>query len=80
MTRPRNTDLSVFIQYQYKRTILKNKNMTKILFKKHSNFQNFDEIFYYGMIRFRNVKLSVFRGCLGYPVSIPWPSHPAPGS
>ena len=30
-------------------------------FKKHSKFQNFDEIFYCGMTRFRNVKLGVFR-------------------
>ena len=34
--------------------------MGQSLFKKHSKFQKFDEI-YYGMTRFRNVKLGVFR-------------------
>ena len=36
------------------------QNMGQSLFKKHSKFQKFDEI-YYGMTRFRNVKLGVFR-------------------
>ena len=49
ITMFRNTNLSVFIQYQYTRTILRNKNMGQSLFKKHSKFQNFDEIFYCGM-------------------------------
>ena len=35
--------------------------MGQSLFKKHSKFQNFNEIFYYGMIRFRNLKWGVFR-------------------
>ena len=61
MTRPRKTNLSVFIQSQYTRTILKNKNMEQSLFKKHSKFQKFNEILYCGMTRFRNVELSVFR-------------------
>ena len=54
MTRLRNTNLGVFIQCQYTRTILRNKNMGQSLFKKHSKFQNFDEIFYCGMTRHRN--------------------------
>ena len=33
------------------------------LFKKHSKFQNFDEIFYCGMTRFRNTNLDVFIHC-----------------
>ena len=49
ITMLRNTNLSVFIQCQYTRTILRNKNMGQSLFKKHSKFQNFDEIFYCGM-------------------------------
>ena len=35
--------------------------MGQSLFKKHSEFQKFGEILYCGMIRFRNVKLGVFR-------------------
>ena len=31
------------------------------LFKNHSKFQNFDEIFYCGMTRFKKVKLGVFK-------------------
>ena len=61
MTRLRNTDLSVFMQCQYTRTILTNENMGQSLFKKHSKFQNFDEILYCGTNRFTNVKLDVFR-------------------
>ena len=61
MTRLRNTNLDVFIQCQYTRTILRNKNMGQSLFKKHSKFQNFDEILYCGTNRFTNVKLDVFR-------------------
>ena len=63
MTRLRNTNLGVFIQCQYTRTILRNKNMGQSLFKKHSKFQNFDEIFYCGMTRLRNTSLGVFIQC-----------------
>ena len=63
MTRLRNTNLSVFIQCQYTRTILRNKNMGQSLFKKHSKFQKFDEIFYCGMTRLRNTNLDVFIQC-----------------
>ena len=44
VTRLRNKNLSVFIQCQYARTILRNKNMGQSLFKKHSKLQNFDDI------------------------------------
>ena len=44
MTRLRNTNLDVFIQCLYTRAILRNKNMEQSLFKKHSKFQNFDEL------------------------------------
>ena len=37
--------------------------MGQNLFKKHSKFQNFDEIFYCGMIRVRNTNLNVFIQC-----------------
>ena len=63
MTKLRNTNLSVFIQCQYARTILRNKNMGQSMFKKYSEFQKFDEILYWVMTRFRNVKLGVFRQC-----------------
>ena len=39
MTRLRNTNLDVFMQCQYTRTILTNKNMGQSLFKKHSKFR-----------------------------------------
>ena len=55
------TNLDVFIQCQYTRTILRNKNMGQSLFRKHSKFKKFDEILYCGMDRFTNVKLVVFR-------------------
>ena len=61
MTRGRNTNLSVFMQCQYTKTIWRNKNMGQSLFKKHSKIQRFDEILYCGMTRFRNLKLGVFR-------------------
>ena len=61
MTRLKNTNLDVFIQCQHTRTILRNKNMGQSLFKKHSKFQNFDDILYCGMTIFRNVKSGVFR-------------------
>ena len=38
-----------------------NKSMGQCLFKKDSKFQNFDEILYCGMTRFRNVTLGAFR-------------------
>ena len=60
MNRLRNTNLDVFIQYQYTRTIVRNENVEQSLFKKHSKFQKFDEI-NCRMTRFRNVKLDVFR-------------------
>ena len=56
-------NLSVFIQCHYTRTISNNKNMRQSLFKKHSKFQNFDEIFYCGMTRLRNTNLDVFIQC-----------------
>ena len=55
MTRLSNTNLNVFIQCLYTRTILRTKNMGQSLFKKHSKFENVDEIFYYGMTRHRNM-------------------------
>ena len=58
MTSLMNENLSVFIQCQYPRAILKSKNMGQILFKKYSKFQKFDEILYCEMTRSRNVKYS----------------------
>ena len=63
MTRLRNTNLRVFVQCQYTRTILRNKNMGQRFFKKHSKFENFDEIFYCDMTRLRNTNLDVFVQC-----------------
>ena len=63
MIRLRNTNLSVFLQCQYTRTILRNKYMSQSLFKKHSKFQNFDEIFHCRMTRLRNTILDVFIQC-----------------
>ena len=60
MTRLRNTNLGIFIQWQYARIILRNKNMGQGLFKKHSKFQNFDEIFYCDMTRRRSTNFDVF--------------------
>ena len=60
MTRLRNTNLGVFMQFQYTRTILINKNMGQKLVTKHSKFQTFNEIFYCGMTRLRNTNLDVF--------------------
>ena len=37
--------------------------MGQSLFKKHSKFQNFDEIFYCGMTRLRNTNLGFFIQC-----------------
>ena len=60
MTRLRNTSLGVFIQCQYTRTILRNKNLRQNLFKKHSKLQNLDEICCCGMTWPRNTNLDVF--------------------
>ena len=60
VTRLRNTNFSVFIQFQYTWTISRDKNMGQSLFKKHLKFQTFDEIFYYGMTRVRNTKFGCF--------------------
>ena len=60
MTRLRNTSLSVFMQFQYTRTILINKNMGQKLVTKHLKFQTFNEICYCGMTRLRNTNLDVF--------------------
>ena len=69
MTRLRNTSLGVFIQCQYTRTILRNKDMGQSLFKKHSKFQNFDEIFSCGMTRLRNSNLDFFYTNVAWPDS-----------
>ena len=61
MTRIRNTNLGVYIQCQYTRTIL--RNMGQSLFKKHLKFQNFNEIFCCGMIKLRNTNLDAFIQC-----------------
>ena len=45
------------------RTTLRNKNMGQSLFKKYSKFQNFDQIFYCSMTRFRNTNLNGFIQC-----------------
>ena len=63
MTRLGNTNLSIFIQCQYLTTILRNKNMGQSLFKKHSKFQSFDEIFYYDINRLNNKNLDAFMPC-----------------
>ena len=51
-------NLGVFLQCQYTRTILRKKNMGESLFKKHSQFLNFAEIFYCGMNRIRDTILN----------------------
>ena len=51
MTRLRNTNLDVFMQYQYTRTISGNKNMRHSLFKKHSKFLIFNKVFYCDMAK-----------------------------
>ena len=60
MIRLRNMNLSVIMQCQYVRNILRNKNMVQSLFRKHPKFQNFDEIFYRVMTRLRKTNLDVF--------------------
>ena len=64
MTRHRNTNLSVFMQCQYTRNILRKTNMGQSPFKKHSKFQNFDEIFYCGMTKLSNKNLDICIQCL----------------
>ena len=59
----KNTNSGVFIQCQHTRTILRKKNMGQSLFKAHSKFLNFDEIFYCGMTRPRNTNLDNFIQC-----------------
>ena len=59
VTRLRNTNLDVFIQCQYTRTILRKKNMGQSL--NYSKFQNFVEMFYSGMSRLRGTILNYFR-------------------
>ena len=61
MTRLRNTNLDVFIQFQHTRTILRNENMRESLLKKYSKFQKIHEMLYCGMTRIKNVNLGVFR-------------------
>ena len=51
MTRLRNTNLSVFIQYQCTRTISRKKNMGQSLLKKHSKFLIFNKTFYCDMAK-----------------------------
>ena len=51
MTRLRNTNLDVFTQYQYTRTISRKKNMGQSLFRKHSKFLIFNKLFYCDMAK-----------------------------
>ena len=51
MAKLRKTNLDVFIQCEY---------WTRSVAKKYSKFKKFDEIFYYRMTKFRDVKLRVF--------------------
>ena len=62
MTTLRNANLDVFIQCQYTRTILRNKNMGQSPFTKHSRFPKFDEILH--------VKLDVFKQKLFWKIKI----------
>ena len=63
MTRLRNANLSVFMQCQYTKIILKRKNIGQSLLKKHSKIRNFDEIFYCGLTRLKNTNLDDFIKC-----------------
>ena len=54
LIRQRNTNLSVSMQCQNTRTILRNKNMAQSLFKKHLKFQNFNKNFYCDMVKRRH--------------------------
>ena len=40
MTRLRNTNLDVFIQCQYTRTIIRNKNIDRVCLRNNQNFKN----------------------------------------
>ena len=51
MNRLRNTNLSVFIQFQYIRAILRNKKLGQSLFKQHSKFLKFNKVFYCDMAK-----------------------------
>ena len=51
MTKLRNMNLSVFIQCQYTRAILRKKNMGHTLLKKHSNLLIFNKVFYCNMVK-----------------------------
>ena len=44
--------------------------MGQSLFKKHSKLENFDEMLYCGITRFRNVKLGVFRQCQNTKITL----------
>ena len=46
-----------FITMSVHKNYFTTENMGQILFKKHLKFQNFNEISYWGMTRFRNAKL-----------------------
>ena len=61
MTKLRYTNVGVFIQCQYTKAILRNKNIGQSLFKIYSKSKNFKEILYFGMTRFRSVKLGGFK-------------------
>ena len=63
MARLRNTNLDVFIQCQYTRTILRKKNMGQSLIKKRSKFLNLNEVFYCCMTRLRNMILNYSALC-----------------
>ena len=51
MTKLRNMNLSVFIQCQYTRAILRKKNMGHTLLKKYSNLPIFNKVFYCNMVK-----------------------------
>ena len=51
MTRLRNTNVDVFMQCQYTRTISRKKNIGQSLFKKHSKFLIFNKVFYCDMAK-----------------------------
>ena len=63
ITRLRNTNLDVFLQFHHTKAILRSKNMGQSLFKKHPKFQNFNKRFYCGMNRLRSTCLGVFIQC-----------------
>ena len=54
VTWPDYSGTQVWVFLYNVNTILRNKNMGKSLLKKHSKFQNFDEIFDGGMTRHKN--------------------------